>query len=543
MAETPDVRTARLQVNDPLGPRVVLIDKPVFRIGRKSESDLRSVGTDVSREHAEIVRLDDGRFLLKDRGSRCGTFVNDEQVTERPLRHKDKIRLGRSGSAEMVFLADDGTTDSRLSHASGLVDLRPLTTLLDRLRGLGSSRVLDEVLVLVMDSAIDATGAERGFIMLANAKGELEFTIARARGKVTLSGKSFETSQKIPQEVFATGQERIVADLRDADLAGQHLGTVALGIRHVLCTPLRVVRYVERTATEADQRPIGVLYLDSREKGQLMSPAARSALESVAGEAASAIESARLYREATEKARIERELQLAAEIQRALLPDALQSGPHFDVAAASIPCRSIGGDFFDYFNLAGDQFAFTLGDVAGKGPPAALLTAMIQGAFAAQVTSTDSPAALMAHINRTLIRRAIQSRFVTVMYGVLAPDGRLTYSNAGHNPPMLVGKSGVRRLETGGLILGLFPHATYEEEALQLEDGDTLVVFSDGVTEALNAAGDEFGEERLLPCIEAHRGSTPEVLLDRILATVRTFAASAAQNDDVTALVLRYKKR
>jgi len=527
MAETPDVRTARLQVNDPLGPRVVLIDKPVFRIGRKSESDLRSVGTDVSREHAEIVRLDDGRFLLKDRGSRCGTFVNDEQVTERPLRHKDKIRLGRSGSAEMVFLADDGTTDSRLSHASGLVDLRPLTTLLDRLRGLGSSRVLDEVLVLVMDSAIDATGAERGFIMLANAKGELEFTIARARGKVTLSGKSFETSQKIPQEVFATGQERIVADLRDADLAGQHLGTVALGIRHVLCTPLRVVRYVERTATEADQRPIGVLYLDSREKGQLMSPAARGALESVAGEAASAIESARL----------------AAEIQRALLPDPLQSGPHFDVAAASIPCRSIGGDFFDYFNLAGDQFAFTLGDVAGKGPPAALLTAMIQGAFAAQVTSTDSPAALMAHINRTLIRRAIQSRFVTVMYGVLAPDGRLTYSNAGHNPPMLFGKSGVRRLETGGLILGLFPHATYEEETLQLEGGDTLVVFSDGVTEALNAAGDEFGEERLLPCIEAHRGSTPEVLLDRILATVRTFAASAVQNDDVTALVLRYGKR
>ena len=108
----------------------------------------------------------------------------------------------------------------------------------------------------------------------------------------------------------------------------------------------------------------------------------------------------------------------------------------------------------------------------------------------------------MAHINRTLIRRAIQSRFVTVMYGVLAPDGRLTYCNAGHNPPILVGRSGVRRLETGGLILGLFPHAIYEEETLQLEDGDTLVVFSDGVTEALNAAGDEFGEERLLPCIE-----------------------------------------
>jgi sigma-B regulation protein RsbU (phosphoserine phosphatase) len=541
MAETAPAKGPRLQVDDPLGRRIVVIDKPIFRIGRRSESDLRSLGTDVSREHAEIVRLEDGRFVLRDRGSRCGTFVNDQQVTEQPLRHRDKIRLGRSGSSELVFLTDEGA-ESRPSSVTGVVDFRPLTALLDRLRALGSARVLDEVLVLVMDSAIDATGAERGFIMLANPKGELEFKIARARGKVTLSGQSFETSQKIPQEVFATGQERIVADLMDGDLAGQHLGTVALGIRHVFCKPLRVVRYLERSEAAADQRPIGVLYLDSREKGQLMSAAARNALEAVAGEAASAIESARLYREATEKARLENELRLAAQIQRALLPDALQSGLHFEVAAASIPCRAIGGDFFDYFNLPDCHFAFALGDVAGKGPPAALLTAMIQGAFASQVTSAGSPAALMAHVNRTLIRRAIQSRYATVFYGILAPDGRLTYSNAGHNPPVLIGRNGVRRLDRGGLILGHFPHAAYEEETLELADGDTLVVFSDGVTEALNAAGDEFGEERLLPCLDAHRESPPKDLLESILADVRTFAASAAQHDDVTVLVLRYRK-
>ncbi len=477
--------------------------------------------------------------MLKDRGSRCGTFVNDEQITERPLRHRDKIRLGRSGSAELVFLADD-IGDSRASGISGVIDFRPLTTLLDRLRGLGSARVLDEVLVLVMDAAIDATGAERGFIMLANPRGDLEFKIARQRGKITLSGQSFATSQKIPQEVFATGRDRIVADLMDGNLAGEHLGTVALGIRHVLCTPLRVVRYLDQSDGAAEQRPIGVLYLDSREKGQLMSAGARKALDEVAGEAASAIESARLYREATEKARLDRELQLAAEIQRALLPDALHSGPHFDVASASLPCRAIGGDFFDYFNLPDGHFGFALGDVSGKGPPAALLTAMIQGAFASHVTTAGSPAALMAHVNRTLIRRAIQSRFATVVYGVLASDGRLTYSNAGHNPPILMSRDGVRRLDTGGLILGLFPHATYEEQTLQLEPCDTLVMFSDGVTEAMNSAGDEFGEERLLACVQEHCSSTPQVLLECILATVRAFTASAVQNDDVTALVLRY---
>ena len=149
MSDTTTTKIPRLQVNDPLGLRVVIIDKQVFRIGRKSESDLRSIGTDVSREHAEIVRLEDGRFVLKDRGSRCGTFVNDEQVTERPLRHRDKIRLGRSGSAQMTFLLDEAP-ESQMSHTSAVVDFRPLTTLLDRLRGLGSSRVLEEVLVLVM---------------------------------------------------------------------------------------------------------------------------------------------------------------------------------------------------------------------------------------------------------------------------------------------------------------------------------------------------------------------------------------------------------
>ena len=529
-------RNPRLQLTDPSGSRLVVIDKPVFRIGRKSENDLRLVEHDVSREHAEIVQID-GRFVLKDRGSRSGTFVNDEPVTERALRHRDRIRLGRAGSAEMVFLLDD-PSDPPTGH-SGVVDFRPLTTVLDRLRSLGTARVLDEVLILVMDSAIDATGAERGFIMLANASGELEFKIARARGNVTLSGQSFATSEKIPQEVFATGCERIVADLMDGSFAGQHLGTVALGIRHVLCTPLRVIRYLDRSDGSADQRPIGVLYLDSREKGQLLSAGARGALDAVAGEAASAIESARLYREAIEKVRLDRELELAAEIQRALLPEAFHSGPYFEVVAASMPCRSIGGDFFDYFTLPGGEFSFALGDVAGKGPPAALLTALVQGAFAAQVASVQSPAVLMAHVNRTLIRRAIQSRFVTVVYGLLQPDGAFTYSNAGHNPPLLITRTGVRRLETGGLILGLFPEATYDQETIQLEDGDLLVVFSDGVTEAMNAEEEQFGEERLLACLDAT--DTTSGVLDTILASVRTFSGRTAQADDVTALVLKFR--
>ena len=333
----------------------------------------------------------------------------------------------------------------------------------------------------------------------------------------------------------------MVADLRDDHLAGEHSATVALGIRHVLCTALRVVRYTDATdAAEADQ-PIGVLYLDSREKGTILSSATQQALETVAIQAAAAIESARLYREAVEKGTLERELRLAAEIQRALLPEARQIGPHFEVAAASIPCRAIGGDFFDYFTLTTGAFGVALGDVAGKGPSAALLTAMIQGMLTAQRALAGSPAALLRQVNDGLIARSVRSRFATVVYATLDPDGRFTYCNAGHNPPVLMQRDSVRRLETGGLILGLFPHAAFEEETLELQPGDVVVIFSDGVSEAPNSAGEEFGEERLLACVEAARERSAADLLDALLAEVQAFTTGAVPHDDITALVLRYQ--
>jgi serine phosphatase RsbU (regulator of sigma subunit) len=530
---------ARLEVVDALGRRIVPVDKEVFAIGRRTGNDLRLVGSDVSRDHAEIAREND-KYVIRDRGSRYGTFVNGDSVVEKTLTHGDQIRIGRSGGAELVFLVDDVGPSIERTTTSAVGDLRQISALLEGLRALGSGRVLDEVLALVLDSAIEVTGAERGFIMLAGQEGTLEFKLARARGKVTLPGKTFETSRKIPEEVFATSEERIVADLLDGDLANVHMGTVALGIRHVLCTPLRLVRYVDRADSAPEPKSIGVLYLDSRERGALLSKATRGALETLATEAAVAIENARLYRDNIDKARIEQEMKIAADIQRALLPDAKHAGGYFNAVADSVPCRSIGGDFYDYIDMPGGNFAFALGDVAGKGAPAALLTAVIQGIFSAQGYSGASPSETLTRVNQALIRRAIESRFATILYGVLSRDGKLAYCNAGHNPPFLIGRSGVRRLEKGGLIVGLFEHATFDEETLQLDAGDVLVVFSDGVTEALNVAGEEFGEERLLTIIEAHREAELSVLLQSIFTHVKEFAAGANQSDDITALVLKY---
>jgi serine phosphatase RsbU (regulator of sigma subunit)/pSer/pThr/pTyr-binding forkhead associated (FHA) protein len=538
---------ARLEVTDALGRRVVPIAKTPFEIGRRETNDLRLAGSEVSRDHAEIATAADGRFILKDRASRYGTYINGDQITEQPLAHGDRIRLGRSGGAEIVFLLTDSPPKTdKASTTTAIGDLRQIAALLEGLRALGSGRVLNDVLSLVLDSAIDVGGAERGFIMLATGTGELEFKMARGRGRSTLSGGSFATSRKIPEEVFRTGEPRVVPDLLESELANVHMGTVALGIRNVLCVPLRLVRYLDKAeAAEVErERRIGVLYLDSREKGVLMSSSTRAALETLATEAAVAIENARLYRETMEKARMEQEMRIAAEIQQALLPKMARAGSFFTAAAASLPCRSIGGDFYDYVDLPAGALGFALGDVAGKGPPAALLSAMMQGIFAAQAASSDSPSQTISRVNLALYRRGIESRFVTLMYGAIAPDGRLTYCNAGHNPPLILSRSGsaptVRRLETGGPIVGLFETATFEEETVNLTAGDWLIVFSDGVSEAMSASGDEYGENRIVSCVEQHKGMEPPQLLETLFADVRDFTHGAAQSDDITAMVLRY---
>jgi len=530
----------RLDVIEPQGRRTVPIDKALFSIGRRTANDLRLTGTDVSREHAQIIQTD-GKFLIRDCGSRCGTRVNGSAITEHALKHGDRIQIGQTEGADLVFLLDDTPISQQLSGASSLVGgFRQVAALLESLRALGSSRVLDEVLLLVMDAAIDVTGAERGFIMLANPAGELELKLARLRGKVSLSGTRFETSRKIPEDVFATGQPRIVADLRDGSLAQAHGGTIALGIRHVLCVPLRLVHYVDAPGMAGEARAIGVLYLDSREKGQLLSDSVRTALETLAAEASVAIENARLYREAAEKARLDEELRIASQIQQALLPQARKSVGFCEAMGASIPCRAIGGDFFEYLDLPDGSFGFALGDVSGKGPPAALLTAVLQGIFAGQAFTQVEPQVLLSRVNLALIGRGVESRFATIFFGVLRPDGQLTYCNAGHNPPLLLTSGGVHRLETGGMIVGLFPQASYDQETVCLGTGDLLTVFSDGVSEALSASGEEFGEQRVLEAVSAAGTGSTEASLQALLAAVKQFTHGAVQNDDVTAMVVRY---
>jgi len=250
----------------------------------------------------------------------------------------------------------------------------------------------------------------------------------------------------------------------------------------------------------------------------------------------------RIREEAETTAREEQEMKMAAAVQKALLPPRTRSGPTYRSAGASIPCRTIGGDFFETFDLPGGRLGFALGDVAGKGPSAAILAGLVQGVFASHVADGDGPAATLTRVNRALCRRIVESRFVTLAYVILAPDGTLGSSSAGHLPAYVVPREGDGQfLEKGGLLAGAFENAGYEEEAIALQPGDTVLLYSDGLADAENASGEQFGDGRLRSLLrEAARADSPEGVLDLVLESVRSFVAGHPPADDITLLVVRY---
>jgi ketosteroid isomerase-like protein len=255
--------------------------------------------------------------------------------------------------------------------------------------------------------------------------------------------------------------------------------------------------------------------------------------------------------ERLEKARIDAELKMATEVQSILLPRIEKSGSSWEAVADSIPCRAIGGDFFEIVELPSGSVGVALGDVEGKGTPAALVGAMLHGMFVADAQTGLGPSAMMERMNRQLVSgrwgdgkvapRPRGSRFATFVYGVLSADGKFVYCNAGHSSPALLTRGGVRRLAPGGPLLGAFPESCYSEGEARLGTGDTLLMFSDGVTEARNAADEEFGETGLLARCCEHRMRPPADLLDGILGAVREFIGTTPQADDITVAMARYR--
>ncbi len=526
------------------------ITPPRLTLGRSQNNDLVLSQMGVSRFHAEVL-VQNGEFLLRDLGSKMGTCVNNVRVEQATLRDGDRVQIGGTQGISLTFHSSDilqtllGSSDSSTQIGLSVRGFKDVGNLFAVFRAFSSIPVLDDLLALVVDTAIELTGAERGFIMLKEQNGELSFRCARNSQKRPLDGSLFQTSHRVPHDVFKTGRPVVIKDLDFGDGAEDHNRTRQLGLRSISCVPLRYLAMHESGAHSAvgHAETIGVLYVDSASVGRGLSNTSIDALETLASEAAMAIYNARLYKDSQDKRRMEEQLNIAREIQQALLPQRTRDLPFARVCSQSLPCYEIGGDYFDYFDLEDGRFGFALGDVAGKGMPAALLASLIQGIFSAQALVDVPLADVIGNVNRNIARRSTGSRFVTFFFGILDADGNCTYVNAGHNPPFLLRRDGsMEELTVGGMVLGLFAAAPYEAATFKMQPEEHLVLFTDGVVEALNTAGEEFGMDRLGALLRANaRARAPEILA-RLQDAVLSFAANAPQHDDITMMVLGYRE-
>jgi phosphoserine phosphatase RsbU/P len=526
----------------------VNILRPKFTIGRSSGNDLILSNMGVSRYHAELA-LQKGEYFIRDLGSKQGTLLNGIKVEQSRLTEGDRVQLGGPQGTILTFHEGD-LLQSLLADSNSKITLsvhgfKDVGMLFAAFRAFSSIPVLDDLLSLVVDTAIELTSAERGFIMLKEKDGNLGFRCARNNHKQPLDGSCFQTSRRVPFDVFKTGRSIAIRDLDLENLSEDHLATRRLGLRSISCVPLRYAAVHEslNNSVMGNAENIGVLYVDSSIVGTGFSHTKMDALESLASEAAMAIYNAKLYKDSQDKHKMDEQLAIAREIQQALLPQPNKELPYVRACSHAIPCNEVGGDYYDYFSLDDGRLGFALGDVAGKGMPAALLASLIQGVLSAQ-NLCDSPLAdMMGNVNRNLAQRGTGNRFVTFFFGILDPDGSCTYVNAGHNPPFLLSRSGeMKELTVGGMVLGLFPGAQYEAETIKLQPGDHLVLFTDGVVEALNTAEEEFGMDRLSALLHENAKAPASEILDRLREAVLSFSANAPQHDDITMMILGYQE-
>jgi phosphoserine phosphatase RsbU/P len=553
----PNLAETVLEVVSPDGARrYVRVTQMPFLIGRGAETGnhLQLADRRISRNCAAIV-TEAGKYYIEDRGQRRGLFINGEKVESRELQDGDAITFGLDDSYEIIYRsAANASTDSlphlltRIEHITSSEPsgggLRKLNLLLEATTLLHSQLPLDSVLGTMLDHAVSVTDADRGLLLEVDAQGTLKVRLARRAGGVRLPPESLTPSQTAIQLALRRQSAVITEDLAQADMdlqAAQSI--VAQRLRAVVVIPLFAMARANTDQSMINIKRgdfLGVIYLDSR-RPAAFSKLDRQILDALAADAASILDNARLVERERERQRLEQEIGIAREIQQALLPKNFRDYPHLAVSGINFPCLAVGGDYFDVFSLGDTRTAFLLADVSGKGLGAALCTNLLQGALSGMTLGTD-PARVFNHVNRFLCDHSEIGRYATMFFGILDEQGNLEYINAGHPSPFLLrGEAAQDVFNEGSYPVGLVPEAEYTSVCMKLEPGDTLVLFSDGVTEAMDPTEQLFGVNRLRDVLHGHSQTSLEELQQAVLQSVENFARGASQADDLTLLLVRYR--
>ncbi len=537
-------------------------------IGRSARNDLCIPDPFASRVHAE-VRNEGDEYYLQDLGSANGTLYNGAIVDAAiPLTRGGRIQIGEteiifndgpyplsSGStmiteqstsvpeATIALSSADRTTSGLFqqiegalsrSHDSAAQDkFEQKTDLLALISKVGvallASVTLNETLEQIVTLVFESVPGDRCMIMMRDQDNpELKVAVARLRDRQGDVGE-IRISRSVIDEVVNNGKSVLTSDAQsDPRFMG---GTVVLqGVRSVLAVPLGVGENV-----------FGIIYADSPIAEGRFTEDHLKVLTTLASVAAIRVENARLTEEQFERERLERELQVASEIQQRFQPASAPQVAGYELQGISFPCYEIGGDYYDFIHKRNGNLVVALGDVSGKGTSAALLMSSLHAAVHAQFDTHGSLAETISSINRYLVESIPANRFVTLFYADLNPKtGELAFLNAGHNPPLIVHASGtMEQLAAGGLPLGIMADADFREGRTTLNPGDVLVIYSDGVSEAVSPTGEEFGPTRLYEAVARNLDASAAGIRDRIESALTKFAQGTPAGDDITMVIVK----
>ena len=523
------------------------LEKQRYLIGRLSTNDL-SFPEDggLSRQHMVVERDGDG-WTVADLGSMNGTFVNGVRLAEkRKLEPGDSIRAGQLtltygtptiSHHTVVFKPPEAHTPPPKAVRTNLeqallqqqVDdrgsakqaLSPVAALLRAGRELGSKQPLAELFWTILDLSIEAVGANRGVLLMEDGD---QLVVKASRGE------GFRISTTVRDIVLREKTSLLVQDTSLDEALREQKSIVMQQVQTLMVVPL-----------QTDERVTGLLYLDSMFRLRPWTADDLNLLTVMANVAAIRVERERLQHAEEARRIMAAELSQAAEIQRRFLPGEAPIVDGLDLGGYNIPTRAVGGDYYDFLPCPDGRQGCLLGDVAGKGMPAALMMMNLQARAQVLAESVCDPADLLTSLNRVIKKNCPDNRFITAFYCTIdAGTGHMRFANAGHNPPLIVRANGdIEWLNGGGPVLGILPAIKYAAFECKLAKGDSLVIYSDGVTEATNPDNEEFGEDRLADLVIANRHTPVAQLIKEIENRLGEFGAGHPAPDDITVLVAK----
>jgi serine phosphatase RsbU (regulator of sigma subunit)/pSer/pThr/pTyr-binding forkhead associated (FHA) protein len=532
-------------------------------MGRNPDCYVHIPITSVSREHAAIIR-EQGRFYIEDLQSRNGTFVNNQQINARtPLRHNDRIRICdflatfQDASSTLPLpasLRDDeeelddepetsSTVEATLSHSSQLLQAQPaekLQALLDISSNLSKTLELDPLLPKIVENLFQLfRQADRCFIILVEeGTGKLIPKVIKTRRPHDEANARF--SRSIVRKCIETSQAFLSDDASADKRIPLSQSVVDFRIRSVMCAPLAGAQ-----VEGAPGKAFGVIQLDTQDRSKKFTQEDLTLLLGVCNVASMSLENARMHESALAQERVKRDLELAHQVQLGFLPQKLPEVPGYEFFAHYESALEVGGDYYDFVPLGGKRLAITLGDVAGKGVTAALLMAKLSSdARFCLLTEPDLPTAVQ-RLNDLLLQHAGKlDRFVTLGAIVLDPQAHsATLVSAGHMAPLLYRQANgsvedAMPKDVAGMPLGIMEAPPIEAYSVSLQPGDCLLLYTDGVTDAVNLSNAQFGRKGMELAFKGADALAPRSLCERLMKAVKQHSAGRAQHDDITLVAL-----